>query len=78
MDLDDLDQIDNMIMNRDFPNKSECIRKLFKVGYYVMLNKKKVVNTSLFVQFIISRKRSWFFTESKCVLYYGRFVLITG
>ena len=45
MDLDDLDQIDNMVMNREFPNKSECIRKLYKVGYYVMLNKKKVVNT---------------------------------
>ena len=45
MDLDDLDQIESMVINREFLNKSDAIRKLYKVGYYVMLNKKKVVNT---------------------------------
>jgi hypothetical protein len=45
MDIDDLDKIEDMVINREFLNKSDCIRKLYKVGYYVMLNKKKVVNT---------------------------------
>jgi|TARA_R100000306_G_C4324388_1_gene116882 hypothetical protein len=45
MDIDDLDKIESMVINREFLNKSDCIRKLYKVGYYVMLNKKKVVNT---------------------------------
>ena len=45
MDIDDLDKIESMVINREFLNKSDAIRKLYKVGYYVMLNKKKVVNT---------------------------------
>ena len=45
MDIDDLDKIESMVVNREFLNKSDAIRKLYKVGYYVMLNKKKVVNT---------------------------------
>jgi hypothetical protein len=44
MDIDDLDKIEDMVIKREFLNKSDCIRKLYKVGYYVMVNKAKVVN----------------------------------
>ncbi len=43
-DLADLEIINELVTDRVFLNDSDCIRELFKMGYYLFKNSREVVN----------------------------------
>ena len=43
-DLADLEIVNELVTDRVFLNDSDCIRELFKMGYYLFKNSREVVN----------------------------------
>jgi hypothetical protein len=43
-DLADLEIISGLVTDRVFLNDSDCIRELFKMGYYLFKNSREIVN----------------------------------